>query len=165
MRWMAGASVGVVGFFMGFVYAQRDCSDEDDDTAECDPSRGAYDGVAVGEFDDVFAGFKCDCGPEVVGANEGFGFAVDGGVPVGVVVLRDDEDAGSKGCCSEFEIALVFVVFEAFNTARFAGVGGDAGVFFDYHGLRGVGVGVGQFLEDLIFIGYDFVLGREVKPG
>ena len=128
---MADASVGVVGFFI--VYAQRDCDEEDDNAAECDPSRGGYDGIAVGEFDNVFAGFKCDCGPEVVGANEGFGFAVDGGVPVGVVVLRDDEDAGSGGCCFEFEIALVFVVFEAFDGVCFAGLGGggDAGVFFD----------------------------------
>ena len=50
-----------------------------------------------------------------------------------MVVLRDDEDAGSGGCCFEFEIALVFVVFEAFDGVCFAGVGGggDAGVFFD----------------------------------
>ena len=80
----------------------------------------------------MFSGFECDCGPEVVGAYEGSGFAVDGGSPVGVVVLRDDEDAGSRGCCAEFEVALVFVVFEAFDTVCFAGgVGGDAGVFFE----------------------------------
>ena len=150
---------------MGFVYAQGDCDEEDEDAAECDPARGGYDGVAVSEFDDVFAGFKCDCGPEVVGAYEGSGFAVDGAVPVGVVVLRDDEDAGS-GCCGfEFEIALVFVVFEAFNAARFTGdVGGDAGVFFDYRCLHGVGGWIAKFLQDLIFIGDDFVLGYEVKP-
>ena len=113
---------------------------KDDNAAECDPSRGAYDGVSVGEFDNVFAGCKSDCGPEVVGADEGFGFAVDGGLPVGVVVLRDDEDAGSGGCCFEFEIALVFVVFEAFDAVCFAGlgVGGDAGVFFEECCLRGV---------------------------
>ena len=81
----------------------------------------------------MFARCKCDCGPEVVGAYEGLGFAVDGGSPVGVVVLRYDEDAGSRGCCAEFEVALMFVVFEAFDAARFAGagVGGDAGVFFE----------------------------------
>ena len=63
----------------------------------------------------------------------GLGSPVDGGSPVGVVVLRDDEDAGSGGCCAEFEMALVFAVFEAFNAACFAGVevGGDAGVFFE----------------------------------
>ena len=81
---------------MGFVQAQRDCNEENEDAAECDPSCGSCDGVAVGEFNGVFAGFKCDCGPEVVGADEGFGFAVDSGSPVGVVVLRDDEDAGSR---------------------------------------------------------------------
>ena len=117
-----------MGFFI-VQATQGDCDEEDDNTAECDPARGGYDGVAVGEFDDVFAGFKGDCGPEVVGADEGFGFAVDGGVPVGVVVLRDDEDAGSGSCCAEFDMALVFVVFEAFDAVCFtgAGVGGDAG--------------------------------------
>ena len=151
---------------MGFVYAQRDCDEEDEDAAECDPARGGYDGVAVGEFDDVFAGFKCDCGPEVVGAYEGFGFAVDGAVPVGVVVLRDDEDARAGGCCAEFEIALVFVVFEAFDTACFTGGGvrGDAGVFFDYRCLHGVGARIAKFFAGSDFHRDDFVLGCEVKP-
>ena len=61
----------------------------------------------------------------------------------------------------------MFVVFEAFDAVCFAGlgVGGDAGVFFEECCLRGVGIGGAQFLQGLIFIGDDFVLGDEIKPG
>ena len=118
---------------MGFANAQRDGGDEDGNAAEGDPSRNGEDGVAVGEFHDVFARRERDSGPQIIGADERLGFAVDGGVPVGVVVLRDDEYARARRLCFEFEVALAFVINEAFNCARIGrvGIACDAGVLFD----------------------------------
>jgi hypothetical protein len=75
--------------------------DEAEDSTEVDG------GGAVVEFDPMGAGGDGGGEEEAVGFGEGDGDAVDGGLPAGVVVFREDDEAGLGHAGGDADVAGV----------------------------------------------------------